>query len=374
MSIYKNPKSPFYQYDFQVSGSRFFGSCETRNKKEAEAIERQLKDKAKEDAKTIKRTGKMPMTLDIAAGRYMQEVMQGKASESDSYRALQRLIKSIGANTRMDDITDSHVAMYVMNRKQETRWGKKEFKDGTPVATVSGATINREVAVLKRLFFRSRKTWKIPLPNEPDWKGHRQEEEQELPREFSADEETTLYSSMRDDYLPWFAFAHESGLRLNETLLRWTSVNWTTGQIRMKGKGKKWVVTQMSSGIREILTPLIGHHPEYVFTYLAKRTVKRTGKMRGLRYPLTYSGIQSMWRRLKEDKSLDLRIHDARHDAASKIVRVTGNLKIAKKLLNHSSITVTDRYAHVLDEDVIAGMDAVSKSRKKSRNAKKEAA
>lgn len=214
----------------------------------------------------------------------------------------------------------------------------------------------------------------MPLPNEPDWRGHLQPEEQERVREFNDEEIDALYS-LREDYLPWLEFAHVSGLRLSETILRWTSVNWTTGQIRTKGKGNKWVVTQMSPTILDILKPLIGHHPEYVFTYVAKRTVKRMGKFRGQRYPLTYSGIQSLWGRFKKNKALhDIRIHDVRHDAASKIVRATGNLKIAKKLLNHSSISVTDKYAHVLDDEIVAGMEKVAKSRKKSRNEKNKAA
>lgn len=375
MSVFKHPKSPYYQIEFHINGHPVRGSSKTANKKEAEAIERQWREKARADLVTKKATGNAVMTLSIAGGRYMQEVMQGKASEGDSYRALKRLIKIIGGDTRMDAITDSHVADYIATRRKETRWGRKEFKDGTAVGTVSGATINREVAVLKRLFFRSRRTWKIPLPNEPDWRGHIQPEEPERVCEFDDAQTDTLYTTVRDDYLPWFEFAHVSGLRLGETILRWTSINWTTGQIRTKGKGNKWVVTQISPTIREILQPLIGHHPEYVFTYVAKRTCKRTGKVRGQRYPLTYEGIQSHWGRLKKAEGLHgIRIHDIRHDAASKIVRATGNLKIAKALLNHSSIAVTDKYAHVLPDEIVAGMEAVANSRKNSRNNKKKVA
>ncbi|MEO9340459.1 tyrosine-type recombinase/integrase [Mesorhizobium sp. SB112] len=375
MSVFKHPKSPFYQIEFHIDGHPFRGSSKTRNKKEAEAVERQWRHKASAEIEVKKRTGNAPMTLSIASGRYMTEVMPGKSSEGDSYRALHRLIKAIGGQTLMSDITDSHVAAYIATRRKQTRWGRKEFKDGSPVGKVSGATINREVAVLKRLFFRSRRTWKIALPNEPDWRGHIQAEELERVSEFSDAQTDALYATVRPDYLPWFEFAHVSGLRLSETILRWTSVNWTTGQIRTKGKGNKWVVTHISPTIREVLEPLIGHHPDYVFTYVAKRTCKHTGKIRGQRYPLTYEGIQSHWGRLKKVEGLHgVRIHDIRHDAASKIVRATGNLKIAKTLLNHSSIAVTDRYAHVLPDEVVAGMEAVAKSRKISRNAKADAA
>ena len=328
-----------------------------------------MKVRAKADLETEKRTGSGPLTLDIAAGRYMTEVMAGKTSEIDSHRALSRLIKSIGAATRMDAITDSHVATYITTRRSETRWGRKKFKDGSPVGLVSDATINREVAVLKRLFFRSRRTWKIPLPNEPDWRRLHMKEQPEECREFNEEQTHPLYTTIGDDYLPWFEFAHNSGLRLSETILKWTNVNWQTGQIRTIGKGNKRVVTQISPTIRAILEPLVGHHPEFVFTYVAKRANESTGKVRCQRYPLTYEGIQSHWGRMKRAEGLKgVRIHDIRHDAASKIVRATGNLKIAKVLLNHSSITVTDRYAHILPNEVEAAMEAVAELRIRSRN------
>ncbi|MDP9590642.1 UNVERIFIED_ORG: site-specific recombinase XerD [Shinella zoogloeoides] len=373
MPVYKHPKSPYYQIEFQLHGHSFRGSSKTKNKKEAEALEREWRAQAAKDIKERKRSVSGPPTLSMAAGRYMTEVMTGKASEADTYRSLERLIKSIGGATRMDQITDAHVASFIAKRRKDHRYGKKKKQDDSAMGVVSNATINRETAVLKRLFMRARRTWKLTLPNEPDWRGHMLPEEVERVREIHEDEADILYSGLRDDYLPWLEFAHMSGLRLNETLLRWTSVNWKTGLIRTKGKGNKWVVTQITPSIRSVLEPLVGHHPEFVFTYVAKRTSKAGKKIRGQRYPLTYSGIQSYWRRFKEKSGLDdLRIHDIRHDAASKIVRETGNLKVGQKLLNHSSVSVTAKYAHVLDTEVAEAMERVAKSRNNSRNSQKD--
>ena len=58
---------------------------------------------------------------------------------------------------------------------------------------------------------------------------------------------------------------------------------------------------------------LQGHHPEYVFTYVAERT--RDGRMKGERYPLTYSGVKIAWRRLRKRAGvIGFRFHDFRHD------------------------------------------------------------
>jgi hypothetical protein len=40
MSVYKHKDSPFYHFDFQWKGDRFYGSTGTANKREAEGIER----------------------------------------------------------------------------------------------------------------------------------------------------------------------------------------------------------------------------------------------------------------------------------------------------------------------------------------------
>ena len=69
------------------------------------------------------------------------------------------------------------------------------------------------------------------------------------------------------------------------------------------------------------------------------------------------------------DHLQDFRFHDFRHDVGTKLLRGTGNLKLVQKALNHSDIKTTTKYAHVLNSEVAAGLEAVSrkKSRKKSR-------
>lgn len=50
--------------------------------------------------------------------------------------------------------------------------------------------------------------------------------------------------------------------------------------------------------------------------------------------------------------------------AKSKIVRENGNLKVGQKLLNHSSISATAKYAAVLETEVADTMERVAKSEK----------
>jgi integrase len=50
------------------------------------------------------------------------------------------------------------------------------------------------------------------------------------------------------------------------------------------------------------------------------------------------------------------RFHDLRHHFATKILRLTGNLALVQRLLGHSRIETTMKYAHVLQEDLNAAL------------------
>src|SRR5207237_888101 len=140
-----------------------------------------------------------------------------------------------------------------------------------------------------------------------------------------------------------------------------------------RGKGGALVTTQITPAIREIIWPLRGDHPEFVFTYVAERT--RKGRVKGQRYPITISGLNSIWKRWRKQAGIqDLRLHDLRHDFATKLLRECGNLKIVQRALGHADIKTTVRYAHVLDDEVADVIERVAESRKKSRSEQARAA
>jgi site-specific recombinase XerC len=59
------------------------------------------------------------------------------------------------------------------------------------------------------------------------------------------------------------------------------------------------------------------------------------------------------------------RRHDLRHDFGSKLLRQTKSLKLVQEALHHSSIHVTAQfYAHVEDEELVAGRESIEASRK----------
>ena len=196
-------------------------------------------------------------------------------------------------------------------------------------------------------------------------------EPQERLRELVGDEAERIKAATRQDYAPFFAFAMVSGLRFFECFLRWSEVDWDAKQIRKKGKGDRLITVPITSAIREILWPLRGHHPEFVFTFVARYTRRyATGNgktIKGQRYPLTAGGVRDVWGSIRQAANVtDFRFHDYRHSIATKVLRATGNLKLVSRLLNHTNITTTARYAHVLDGEVADALERVTKSPKKS--------
>lgn len=374
MSVYRPKGSPFYHYDFWWRGARFHGSTKRTNRREAEAVERSERDRAKQQA-TAARASSASLKLDDVAGRYWKEVGQHHAGSANTWRDLERLVEYFGPTKLLTEITDDDVARLVAWRRghRVIRGAKnRNDKDPADAPLISNATVNRSTTeVLKKLFTRA-KAWGVRFDREPDWKAHWLPEAQERVRELVGDEAERLEAATRSDYGPFFAFARASGLRLRECLLKWSEVDWDARQIRKAGKGGKLVTAPITSTIRAILWPLRGHHREHVFTYVAMRT--RNGRVKGQRYPVTYSGVKIAWRRLRKRAGMtDFRFHDFRHDVGTKLLRETGNLKLVQKALNHADIKTTTKYAHVLTSEVAAALERLQGSRKKSRTISRKA-
>jgi len=366
MSIYKPKNSPYYQYDFERRGHRFHGTTKCTSRREAEAVERTEKDRAKQRLADTQ-AANTSLALDHVIERYWLEVGQHHVNKDDTWTDLSRLIDYFGKDKLLTEIADDDVARLVAWRRGHRIVRGRHRKD-YPLVTPS--TVNRSTTeVLKKLFTCAKMRWGVTFNREPRWLAHMLEEPQERVRELVGDEGERLEAATPNDYLPFFEFVRESGLRRNECIyLRWTEVHWEAHQIVKMGKGRKSVVVPITSTIRAILEPLQGHHPEFVFSRVAKRTYK--GEVRGHRCPLTVFGVNSVWRRLRKKAGVfGFRFHDFRHDFGTKLLRRTRNLKLVQKALNHADIKSTLRYTHVIDSELAEALEDFTKSRKKARRA-----
>lgn len=378
MSVYKPKNSPFYHYDFQLANQRFYGSTGKTSRREAEAEERGIRDQAKAAIKAARAAKGGPLTLGGATARYWEEVGQHHANSETTLTDLDRMLEYFGEHKLLASITDDDVTQLVQWRRSQRRWGRDKTKGDTDMPFISNATVNRSTTlVLKKLFTRAKRNWKHTFPEEPNWKDHWLREPKERVRELRSSESAALELATRSDYQPVFAFAALTGLRLKECLIKWSNVDWDSQKIETIGKGSKIVRSAMTTSVREILEPLKGHHPDWVFTYVASRTVRGNSKtderIKGKRYPITYDGLKSQWKRIRGKANVEnFRFHDFRHDVGTKLLRQTGNLKLVANALNHADIKTTSRYAHVFDEDVAAAMEKLGRSRKRDTKSRKK--
>lgn len=364
---FKRPRSPFYQYDFVADGCRFVGSTKTANRREAEGIVLELWERARRDAREG-RAVKASLRLDDVTGLYWAEIGCHHAGADDTLRDLGRIVDHFGADRLITDITHADVSAFIAKRRLDV-----SPATGKPI---SNATVNRScTVVLKKVMrFVADGSPLVLWPNVIKWKKLMLTEPLERVRELHTDEAEKLDEATRDDYRPFFEFLHATAVRFDEAVsLTWDQVNFDMRLITRPGKGGQRVTNPITATLYRILSPLRGHHAISVFTYVAKRNDKRKGLVKGQRYPITYQGAKTAWRRLrKKAKVAGFRLHDLRHDTATKLLRDTHNLKLVQKALNHASLKTTAKYAHVLQDDVADALERVQ-SRTTSRTGKLKA-
>lgn len=344
MSVFKRPGQSEYSYDFRLRGHRFSGRTGCTTRREAKAHEEGVRDRAK--AAAIDRT--KPMTIAAATTLYWNEKGQFLANATDCMWHLAWIQKHFDRGTLLSKIGDAEIAAAVAKRRGE------EVSKGK---TVANATVNRTLTQpLRAILRRARFTWKQTV-QDVVWKTHFLPEAQERVREATAAEEQTLAEKIRNDYEPAFRFAILTGCRRAEIVgLQWPSVNFFSRQFTVRGKRGKERAIPMTTKVYALLWSLKDHHPAAVFTYVAKRP--RDGR-KGERVPITVEGFKSEWRRTKARAQVpNFKFHDTRHTAATRLLRSTGNLKHAQRLLGHTEIATTSRYAHVTDDDLRAGLEA----------------
>ncbi|SDC02075.1 Site-specific recombinase XerD [Bradyrhizobium brasilense] len=375
MSVYRDKRSPYYQFDFQHAGHRFHGSTKCTTRRDAEKFEAAELEKAKALVKATRRA-KTSLLIDDVADRLWNDSAQYDAEPKATETNLARLITYFGQSKPLTEIDHKAAKDMVAWRRGQrvSRRGKRTKEQEQALPLVSNATVNRSATkVLQRLFTFAKAEGAV-FENEPKWDELLLPEPEERVRELHDHEGEAFDDAMRADYEPFFDLVRASGMRMKECVtLRWAEVNFGTRQIVRFGKGGRRVVFPITDVIRDILWPLQGQHQDFVFTYVAVYGNKKLGLVRGQRYRITYNGAKSAWQTLRRRAKVnDFRFHDFRHDFGTKLLRGSGNLKLVQKAMNHRDIKSTLRYAHVLDEDVAVAIEQLAKSRKKSRSGVKK--
>lgn len=371
MSVFRVRKSPYFQFDFQIKGHRFYGTTGATNEREAREFEKARRAEAANLVKLALDAGRKPMTFGLAADRWWDQVGR-HGSDPDLKRALEWLKGEIGAAVALHDITDDMVSRAVEARRQCVMPSGRDARGKQLYRPLSARTVNKTVpSLLRRVMNRARKAWSVAILNPPDWQQHFLVERKRPVREITTAEDAALDEVESREYAELREFAEIMGLRRKELLLKWTQVDFDQATIAIIGKGGVPAILPLTQRAYQILWGLRGNDKLHVFTFVAQRTrvcpKTKTKFIKGQRYPMTYYGIGTNRRRTWPKAGVNARLHDTRHTTGQRALRTTGNLRLVQQLLRHTEIRTTSRfYTDTTMADLRAGMEAVE-SRKNSQ-------
>jgi len=372
MSVFRVRGSPYFQFDFQIKGHRFYGTTSLANERKAREFEDGRKAEARRLVKESLEAGRRPMTVGAACDRWWDQVGQ-HGSDPDLERALDWLKTQIGPEVALHDINDDMVSAAVEARRKGVMRAGRDAKGTQLYRPIGNRTVNKTVpSLLRRVMNKARKAWSVTILKEPDWKEHFLPERKQPVREITPAEDAILDAVESREFAGLREFAEIMGLRRKEMLLTWPQVDFDQRIIRIVGKGGVPAILPLTMRAYEILWRLRGHDKLWVFTFVAQRTRRcpKTDRkfIKGQRYPMTYYGIGTNRRRKWAKAGVDARLHDTRHTTGQRTLRATGNLKLVQTLLRHTEIRTTAMfYTDTTFADLRAGMESVE-SQKKSQS------
>jgi integrase len=180
---------------------------------------------------------------------------------------------------------------------------------------------------------------------------------------------------------PLLAFLVATGLRLGEgRALRWRDVDERRGQLRVRHTleqipGEPWqLVPPKSRPSKDRLVPLVPLALDVLRQQRDRQEFeRRRGRDAWVGRELVFAnevgdvvgqrGVEDAMKRSLERAGLDLetRVHDLRHSACTYLIAIGLPLPTVQAIMGHSTLVMTQRYAHVQDamlDDAKARMSA----------------
>jgi integrase len=328
MSIFKRPGSPNWYTEIQVGGRRVVRSTGTVTHRAAKAFERRLREELKAEAARIGTTNgrlrkaALGYTVDQAFGRYWLDHASKLrwAHEVEGYA--KRIVAIIG-DIRIADLTDVDCAHLTESMRD---------------AGSGLVAINRAIAVLRACHTMAGRRWGCPVQR-IDWRMLKAPEPKERIRWITREQAGLVLSLLPPHTALIVEFALYTGLRKREILsLRWGDVDLGNGFFEVEVKG--------------------GSRRQILLSDTAREVVERCDKSGSFVFDGT-NLRKHFEAALDAAKIENFRFHDLRHTNATWLRQDGASLEIIRRSLGHSSITVTQRYAHVHDKEVLAAANSI---------------
>lgn len=338
LGVRANRKGSVWLLKYRCKNTQFFkklGSTDELTEKKARALAKKIKQGAQKGFGPEPKAGKervriSRMTIELFCDEYMHRYAKPrKKSWLKDQQRIEYYVLPVWRQRKLADIKHSDVA------RLHSDIGKK-----TPIAA------NRLLEVLNTMF-RLAISWGYLPPDTvnptkgidpyPSVKKTRWLNDDELMRLNTVLDRTPIHKQA------FFKMLLMTGCRSSEILhLRWNDVQLERGYINIDiTKNGEPHRLPLSTKAIELLKAL-PQDGDKVFP--------------GMR-------VDKAWQKIRREAKLeDVRIHDLRHTVASRLLQSGCTLRIVGEVLNHKSLTATNRYGHFTRENLRSPLEELASS------------
>lgn len=214
------------------------------------------------------------------------------------------------------------------------------------LAKVKPASVRRQLMTIQAVLTKAMVDWDFPLKANPVSGLKLPTGDNKRQRRLSSTEWVRLQAAVRDDTnsltLPIVRFALETAMRRGELL----ALTWRNVDLNRKAA----TVREAKSGLGRVI-PL---------TSAAIEALREAAELHGNSeaspvFPIAKVTLHSSWRGLvKRAKVTDLKFHDLRHEAISRLFEVGLTVPEVASISGHRTIGQLFRYAHAAQDNVRA--------------------
>lgn len=321
---------------FIYQGRQVRRSTGTKDKRLAEAIWGKVQSQLIE-GRWFETQEEKTRTFDELMERFLLEHASKKA-QPRHYRAYGSSLKAFFGGRTLVDITPRVIA---------------EYKTRRYAAGLKPASINRELATLKKAFNLAVREWEWCRDN-PVARVSMERENNRRDRWLTLEEEARLLKSCGPWLCDLVTFALHTGMRMGEILeLSWRGVDLTRRTV---------TVLRSKNGERRTI-PV----NETVLSILRQKNKVRSLKIDLVFCSRTFTPLEGGHLRrsfrlaLKKSEITDFHFHDLRHTFATRLVQGGIDIYKVQRLLGHKSPVMTQRYAHHYPESLRDGVDLLDR-------------
>lgn len=299
-------------------------------------------------------------TLAQVLCRFRDEVVPShKGRDAETIR-INALLKDRITSYKMSALSGSALSDFILRRQK----------------LVSSATVRREIDIISSAVTKARKAWGIHLPENPVALIERPRPAKARERRLNGDEEARLMQALEDH-----ADAHEDSKQYrkgsrNPWIKPFVQLAIHTAMRRGELLSLRWEDISLEERTAHLLDTKNGDARTVPLSSLAAATLRQLPQdPSGQVFPITADAVKKGFERARnraradyvsecerngtvpDDRLLDLRLHDLRHEATSRIAGKLDNILELSAVTGHKDIRMLKRYYHPRASDLALKLD-----------------